>query len=170
MFEPELGQMMYGHCCQQYECPEYFIALLQNISYEISRVTGNQGESVDPATNEGSTYKNSTFEIRSYSWVDCVCNEDKCSSCCEACLPNFQYKDILVSWYKYLGRGTSINKEITPNEAINIFNECIASISNEQDMLERSNEQDILERIGRDEQDMLERSAEEVDEEEKNIC
>lgn len=41
---------------------------------------------------------------------------------------NFKYKDIEISWYKYLGRDTTINKEITPEEAADMFNDCIDSL------------------------------------------
>lgn len=41
---------------------------------------------------------------------------------------NFKYKDIEISWYKYLERDTTINKEITKKEAADMFNDCINSL------------------------------------------
>lgn len=33
-----------------------------------------------------------------------------------------------MSWYKYLGRGMTMNKKITPDEAVKIFDKCIKSL------------------------------------------
>ena len=41
---------------------------------------------------------------------------------------NFKYQNIEISWYKWLGRGTSINRKITPEEAIEMFEVCLRSI------------------------------------------
>ena len=118
-YEPELGQMIFGQPSQVYDCPEYIEALLRGISSELERVmwNNNQEEYSSPMDNTGQQFKNDTFEANAYSWND------------EVEQPyNFKYKDIEISWYKYLGRGMSINKPITKKQAVKMFDDCIASI------------------------------------------
>lgn len=97
------------------DCPEYIIALLQYIRGEIERRYWNRyqdewREYVGSGTN--------VFEWRAYYWGDNDEEHDK---------PNFKYNDIEIHWYKYLGRGTVINRDITPEEAIEMFNMCFAN-------------------------------------------
>lgn len=118
-YEPELGQMIFGQPTQVYDCPEYIESLLRGISNELERVmwNNNQKEYNSPMDNTGEQFKNDTFEANAYSWND------------EVDQPyNFKYKDIEISWYKYLGRGMSVNKPITEKQAVKMFDDCIASI------------------------------------------
>lgn len=41
--------------------------------------------------------------------------------------PNFKYKNIEISWYKYLGRGMDI-PEMTYEELDEMLNDCIKSL------------------------------------------
>jgi len=79
------------------------------ISREWDRVMWNinQKEIPSPFENTATTWKCDTFEIEAYSW-----NEDYDQPY------NFKYKDIEISWYKYFGRGMSVNKQVKYNEKI----------------------------------------------------
>lgn len=115
-FEPELGQAIFGQPHQVLECPEYVVALLQYLEYEMELYECfDDGNS--PFRNTGNSYANDVFQVESYSW-----NEDVEQ------IWNFKYQDIEISWYKWLGRGTSINREITPEDAIKMFEECLKSV------------------------------------------
>ena len=116
----ELGNMLLNtNDIQEYKCENYIIALLDKIDLELQRVMWNinQEEYESPFNNTANSFKNNVFEVQSYSW-----DEKKVQPY------NFKYKDIEISWYKYLGRDTTINKEITPKEAIEMFDECLESI------------------------------------------
>lgn len=116
----ELGNLMFNtNQNQQYDCPYYIIALLKEIDNQLLRImwNKNQKEYESPFGNTGNKFFNKVFQVQAYEW-----NEDIEQQF------NFKYKDIEISWYKYLGRDTTINKEITPEEAADMFNDCIDSL------------------------------------------
>lgn len=116
----ELGNLMFNtNQNQQYNCPHYIIALLNEIDNQLLRImwNKNQKEYESPFGNTGNKFFNKVFQVQAYEW-----NEDIEQQF------NFKYKDIEISWYKYLGRDTTINKEITPEEAVDMFNDCIDSL------------------------------------------
>lgn len=47
---------------------------------------------------------------------------------CPTILPNFKCGDFEVQWYKYIGRGMSVNRKISRNELKEIFRKCLASL------------------------------------------
>ena len=116
----ELGNLMFNtNKNQSYKCPNYIVALLKEIDCQLSRIMWNinQKEYNSPFDNTANTFKNKVFEVQAYSWDDEVEQ-----------LYNFKCGDIEISWYKYLGRDTTINKEFTYKEIINMFNRCIDSL------------------------------------------
>ena len=116
----ELGNFMFNtNQNQQYDCPNYIIALLKEIDNQLLRIMWNKNhkEYESPFGNTGNKFFNKVFQVQAYEW-----NEDIEQQF------NFKYKDIKSSWYKYLGRDTTINKEITPEEAADMFNDCIDSL------------------------------------------
>lgn len=128
-YDPELGQACFGQPSQRYECPEYVEPALQllasfmeekGIGYQcrFMRLDGESDHCTESAfRNIGEHFKNDTFEVCSYDW-----NTD---------VPqpyNFRYKDINVSWYKYLGRGMSINREVSIEETWSMLKECMESL------------------------------------------
>jgi len=114
IFEPELGQMFFGQSWQELECPEFVVSLLRVLGELLKQ---KKLVEYDPTSNNGAQYKNNVFEIQAYSW-----NEDEEQSY------NFKWKDVEVSWYKYLGRSTTINKVIDIEHAIQMFCECVDSL------------------------------------------
>lgn len=106
----------------EYLCPEYIIALLNYIDEKLRIIMWNkyQEEYSSPFSNTGNKFKNEVFEVEAYSWNDEIEQEY-----------NFKYKDIKISWYKYLGRNTTINKKVTFEEIEKMFNDCVNSLKEE---------------------------------------
>lgn len=104
---------------QTFKCDNYIVALLKEIENQLSRVMWNrdQKEYDSPFDNTANTFKNNVFEVQAYSWDDEVCQSY-----------NFKYKNIEISWYKYLGRDTTINGQYSHKEIIDMFDKCIESI------------------------------------------
>ena len=118
-YEPELGQAVFGQPWQQYECPEWLIAMLEYLEKELERVMWNveQKEYTSPFRNTGNSFRNEVFEVHAYSWNEA---EDQAY--------NFKWKDVEINWYKYLGRGTTVNQKIGFNKANKMFLACLESI------------------------------------------
>lgn len=120
-FEPELGQAVFGAPWQAVAMPEYIEAMLNMISAEMERVEWNRTQQTfdSPMSNSGSQYETAVFKARAYYW-----GEDESL----AALPNFEWRDVKISWYKYCGRGSSMSREVPPAEAAQMLDECLASI------------------------------------------
>ena len=117
----ELGNLIFNksNSNQRYECPEYIVALLSYLDEEIKRVVWNntQKEFDSPFDNTANSFKTDKFEVKAYNWND------------KNAQPyNFKYKDIEISWYKYLGRDTTINEEYDYSVIVDMFNDCLESI------------------------------------------
>lgn len=109
------------------DCPNYITALLESIESEMERQYWNkfQEEMEDsPFRNSGNVkgFDNGTFEVHAYDWCWDIEESDKPKPF------NFEYKDIQIYWYKYLGRGMYINREIAPDEAVKMYDDCIYSL------------------------------------------
>jgi len=116
-YEPELGQMCMGQPTQKLECPDYVAAALEYLAYFFYDKKISQG---NPFRNTGAKWSNFLFTVNAYDW-----NEDNIQPF------NFKYKDIEISWYKYLGRGMSINREVSEEECWTMLKECVESIVGE---------------------------------------
>jgi len=100
---------------------DLLIAALRAIGYAVWIYTNNtKGEAIDPTENNGSEFINDTFEMRAFDWSEP-----------EVYAPNFKYKDFEVEWYKYLGRGTEVNRPITPDEINEMLKDCLNSLEEE---------------------------------------
>lgn len=118
----ELGNLMFNtNKNQQYECPRWIVALLNELDNQLDRVMWNntQKEYSSPFENTSNSFKNDVFEVQAYDWNDDVEQ-----------LYNFKCDDIEISWYKYLGRDTTINGKYEPQVIIDMFNKCLKSILN----------------------------------------
>ena len=116
----EIGNLIFNQNeSQRYNCPDYVVALLEGIESRLHIQLWNetQLDTESPFANTGASFKNDTFEVEAYNWNDDICQPY-----------NFKWRDVEISWYKYLGRDTTINKKITPNEAKKMFDECIKSL------------------------------------------
>lgn len=116
----ELGNLMFNtNKNQQYECSRWIVALLNELDNQLDRVMWNntQKEYSSPFENTSNSFKNNVFEVQAYDWNDDVEQPY-----------NFKCDDIEISWYKYLGRDTTINGEYEPQKIIDMFNKCLQSI------------------------------------------
>lgn len=126
----ELGNIMFNpNNIQRYKCPKYIIALLDSIDNELERIMHNieHKDWDSPFSNTGNKFKlERVFEVEAYNW-----NDDEPQDY------NFKYyvdkskanmSDLEISWYKYLGRDTTINGEYTEKEIINMYNRCMESL------------------------------------------
>ena len=116
----ELGNIMFNtNKNQQYDCPRWVVALLNELDDQLDRVMWNihQEEYQSPFENTANSFKNDVFEVQAYDWNDDVEQPY-----------NFKCDDIEISWYKYLGRDTTINGEYEPQKIIDMFNKCLQSI------------------------------------------
>lgn len=77
----------------------------------------------DPTHNSGARFENETFSMVAYCWCDGERAEHV-----NGCPPNFKCGDFEASWYKYLGRGSSMNKPITKDEFEVILRRCFESL------------------------------------------
>ena len=124
-YEPELGQAFFGQPWKTFDCPEYVIALLEGIRSRLGIAGWNDYqrefepfEDWEDAEIFNTKHKDMGFEVWPYSWDD---DEEQ--------RYNFKWKDIEISWYKHLGRGTTINKEITHKGAAEMFDACAKKLS-----------------------------------------
>lgn len=121
-YEPELGQSIFGQPFKEYEVPEYVWDALKVIRNTFDEIYGDKEDSItywreNPFNNSAGDFKNDAFEVEAYSWND------------EYEQPyNFKYNDIEISWYKYLGRGMSSNREISNKETNKMLVECLRSL------------------------------------------
>ena len=118
-YKPELGQMCFGQPCQTYEVSQLLAAALDAIRarLDIAMWNINQKDYSSPFGNTGNSFVCDVFEVHAYEW-----NEENEQSF------NFKWKDIEVGWYKYLGRGMSVNREVKPEEIAVMLDECLAAI------------------------------------------
>jgi hypothetical protein len=117
-FEPEIGQLMFGAPFQEYKTPNFVEAALIMMEGELDRVMWNINQKIyeSPFRNTGNDFDSDVFSVHSYNWDD------------EEQLWNFKYGDFEVSWYKHLGRSSSMNKKISPQEISDMLDTCLKYI------------------------------------------
>lgn len=126
----ELGNLMFNtnNQNQLYECPLWVVALLREIESQISRVYWNKNhqEWNSAFGNTGNEFHNSIIDIHAYAWEED--NEVEA---------NFKCNNIEISWYKYLGRDTTINIDPESKDfkevIVNMFDKAIESVLNMED-------------------------------------
>lgn len=134
-YEPELGQAVFGQPHQTFQCPNYLEQALKSIR-NVMEVNKTCGSDYTPFDNSGERFKNDVFEANAYDWSECRCEgswdddwtQDKCTCGWQPQLYNFKWKDVEVSWYKYLGRGMSVNRQVSEAETQTLLSECLKSL------------------------------------------
>ena len=118
-YTPELGQATFGQKYKQYHVEEILEAALLMISREWDKIMWNinQKETPSPFENTATTWKCDIFEVEAYSW-----DEDYNQPY------NFKYKDIEISWYKYFGRGMSVNRQVKYSEIQEMLIDCLKTL------------------------------------------
>lgn len=121
----ELGQMFFGHGFQPLDVPPYVEAALVLVRENLSRYQWNMHQKdaeIDPFGNSGAEYKDKVFEVQAYDWSEPSDQEY-----------NFKWKDFKLSWYKYFGRGMSMSREMSPDEAAVMLSEILANINKKEE-------------------------------------
>lgn len=109
MSDYELGQAIFGAPTGEFECPNFVHALLDYLLWRIGLVVWNRDQ------KEWSKYEDPKIdglEYRTYCWDD---------ESPEAAKPNFKWRDAEIRWYKYPGRGMSVNVDWTPQQWVEWF-------------------------------------------------
>lgn len=119
-FTPEIGQMCFGQPWKEHEVPPILDAALEAIRAELQRVLWNlRQEGVDPFGNSAGSFRCPAFTVCAYSWND------------ELSQPyNFKHQKsgLMVSWYKYMGRGMSASAAVSPDMAADILQDCLVGL------------------------------------------
>lgn len=132
-YKPELGQMVFGQPHKELGVPGSVENALTTIRGLMESKSKNS-----PFGNSGERFKNHVFECNAYDWSECRCSgswdndwsDEKCTCGWKPQLYNFKWNDFEVSWYKYLGRGMSMNREIKSKELNKMLSECLSSLTN----------------------------------------
>jgi hypothetical protein len=117
-YEPELGQAIFGQPYKEYGVSQKLRDALSSIDKHLCLKMERLDKNFEsPFANSGNKFYCDTFEVESYSWDD------------EVDQPwNFKWRDIEVSWYKYFGRGMSVNKNVSDKEIEEMLDECHKAI------------------------------------------
>lgn len=126
VFEPELGQLVFGGASEQLPMQAHVQAGLLSLGYLIEElIDGVHNEtSCGPASNIGPDYNHEgeTFALRAYCWCDGAKpgHEDDCP-------PNFEHRPsgFRACWYKHVQRGASQNKKLSVAEWERMRAECV---------------------------------------------
>jgi hypothetical protein len=124
MFTPELGQGCFGNPWKEYEVPAFVRACLRDLADEVERVMSNCHElddccGIGPFGNSGAHFVTDVFEVHAYDWGAADTEEGQPF--------NFKWGDFELSWYKWFGRGMSMNREMGTAEAARMLDECLAA-------------------------------------------
>ena len=129
LYTPEIGQVIAMEPWEQYEASDDVVNALTIIEehlYEYGHI--EDAPYTSPFRNSGATFKNDVFQIRAYDW-----GWDFDDDRTDLPEPNFRWKDFEVRWYKYLGRGTTMNRDIEPREVYDMLQECIESLKSKEE-------------------------------------
>lgn len=117
-YEPELGQAAFGQPCKQFKISNELEYALAAIETRLMLRMGQIDKHYEsPFRNTGSKFVCDTFAVEAYSWNDEV--EQKW---------NFKWRDLEISWYKYIGRGMSANRKMTTKEIEEMLDDCLKAI------------------------------------------
>jgi hypothetical protein len=99
------------------DVPELACAALEYLESEISRIYWNkhQEQWESAFRNTGNSYNSTVFSVQAYDWGK---EEDGI----------FKWRDVEIRWYKYLGRGTYSNTELTPELINEMLNDCLNKV------------------------------------------
>lgn len=77
---------------------------------------------LNPFENSELVFKNDVFEVEAFAWDESYDQPY-----------NFKFRDIEVSWYKYLGRGMRVNRDVSALECAEMVAKCIGSLKSDVD-------------------------------------
>ena len=108
-YEPELGQVIFGNKAGAFDCPDFVDAMIQFLLWRTGLVFWNrkqrEWDRIEDPGIQG-------VKFRPYCWDEDSTEADK---------PNLAFDGVEIRWYKYPGRGMSVNKDWTPVELVAWF-------------------------------------------------
>ena len=115
-YVPELGQACFGQPWQPRPVPEHVEFALEALRYALLVLRPDES---DPFGNTGAAtvFDCPAFHVQAYDW-----NEEAEQEC------NFSWRDVRISWYKWCGRGMSINRRVSEAEAQAMLRECLLAL------------------------------------------
>ena len=113
-YQPELGQGVFGQPWQELAVPEYLEKALELMA----GVLPNDEWGYNAFDNTAAQFECDVFKVHAYSW-----DEEPVQ------VWNFAWRDLRVSWYKYLGRGMSMNRAVTVQEVAEMVRECMDALA-----------------------------------------
>ena len=117
-YEPEMGQAIFGQPYKDYKVSDELLSALKAIETRLMLKMKQKDKRFEsPFGNHGSKFSCDTFSVESYNWNDDV-EQDW----------NFKWRDLEVSWYKYLGRGMSANRKMARREIEEMLDDCFKAI------------------------------------------
>ena len=118
VFEPELGQAAFGQPYKRIAVSQVLGDALMAIDLRLCLKMWQTNPDYDsPFANSGNTFICDAFAVQAYSW------DDEAEQ-----YWNFRWRDVEVSWYKYLGRGMSVNKVLTNRQIEAMLDDCYRAI------------------------------------------
>lgn len=131
----ELGQACFGNKWSQYNAPDFITAGFLLLEHEIQRVEWNiRQKSFETPLGGGAwcgsidSYKNKVFEIHPYYWGEHKHLSNR---------PNFKCGRFEVRWYKYMGRGMTMNMNVDANKFFKIIGRCMKYLQSKDPVVER---------------------------------
>lgn len=119
--------MLFSPNWQRYQCPEWVVAFLKHIGDRLETVMWNRNQrQYSPPFGWGGYFKHDVFEIHGFRYPDD--DEEGNPDLATAQPYNFRWSEVEISWYKGLGRGTTMNQELEPAKGIQLLDECLAAI------------------------------------------
>jgi hypothetical protein len=105
---------------QRYEADAFIEALLRGIVHELERVYWNWNQEQLNNREDWEFLEIPGFEYRRYCWTD---DPGECAR------PNMKFGAVIIDWYKYLGRGMSVNVDWSALQWKSWFNDVLKALS-----------------------------------------
>jgi len=112
MYQPEMGQFAFGMPWAEFEVSDLGSACIASLLDEVRRVFWNRNGREVSFRDEGDAEVwnayGSGIEWHAYWWGD--------EEAEEAARPNLTFAGLNIRWYKWPGRGESVEREMTPDD------------------------------------------------------
>lgn len=115
-YRPEIGQAIFGQPWHRHGVPDSWVEALGVLSDMM-----NDPRHGSPFDNTGRRFDCKVFSAHAYSWDDT-----------EVQRWNFKWRDVEISWYKYLGRGMSANMVLADSPDA-MLRECMEALRQEKE-------------------------------------
>lgn len=107
MYEPELGQMLFGNKWESHEMPKFAVSMFDGLIALVGAINWNVHQKEFKTWDEADL---GPVHYRPYNWNAAFSDDDT------EVEPNFWHDEhpLRIRWYKHPGRGMSCNMDLTP--------------------------------------------------------